>query len=148
MQPNHLAPWHRRHPVAVVVLTVVTAVLIVVTVTLAVVIGLFVMLAHALSDPIPVDRRDAATVRERVEMYGLAVDKGWELTGSQCNRLRDAEPGEKWFPPGPRYAGSVRIDGDDATVVVSSSPTPATAQMVSSLAFRYESGAWRYCGVS
>lgn len=148
MQQTYLAPWHRRHPAVFITLVVTTTVLVVVALTIGAIAGLFVLFVRALSDPVPVDRRDAATVRERVAIYGRAADNGWDLRGSQCAGLVDAEPGRRWFPPGPRYAGAVTIDGDDATVIVSSSPTPATASTVAALTFRYEAGVWRYCGVS
>ncbi len=148
VQQTYLAPWRRRHPAVFITLAVTTTVLVVVVLTIGAVVGLLVLFVRALSDPVPVDRHDAATVRGRVAIYGQAVDNGWDLRGSQCTGLVDAEPARRWFPPGPRYAGAVTIDGDDATVIVSSSPTPATAATVASLTFRYEAGAWRYCGVS
>lgn len=148
MQNSYLAPWRRRHPAAFVVIAIAVVSTLILTVALGTAIGAVVLLAHALSDPIPVDPRDAATVRERVRMYGEALDRGWGVAGSQCTGFADAEAAKRWFPPAPRYAGSVRIDGDEATVIVSSTPNAATAETVAALSFRYEDGAWRYCGVS
>ncbi len=148
VHPTSFAPWHRRHPAAFVVLMVTTIVLVVLALGAGLLLGLGVLFVHALSDPVPADRHDAVGVRQRVAIYGETLDRGWDVRGLLCTRLAEADPADRWFPPAPRTPGVVTIDGDDATVVVSSSNPPAAAATVTTLRFRYESGVWRYCGVS
>ena len=58
-------------------------------------------------------------------------------------------------PARPRSTGDVTVDGEAATMVVHYSPQGAPSdpdeglvRAKTLLQFRYESGMWRYCGVS
>ncbi|NMD57606.1 MULTISPECIES: hypothetical protein [Tsukamurella] len=155
MHPNYFEPWHRRHPAVFIILTVTAIVLIILTVGAGLLLGLGVLFAHALSDPVPVDEHDERTVRARLSGYGADVDSGRDVSGLWCERLVDGDESTRWFPPGPRTTGDVVIDGDIATIGVHYYPQgapkdpdedPVRAKKVAQ--FRYESGMWRYCGVS
>ncbi|CAM3821863.1 hypothetical protein ACXYTP_07000 [Tsukamurella ocularis] len=155
MHPNHFAPWHRRHPAAFVVLMVTAIVLVIVTLGAGLLLGLGVLFVHALSDPVPVDAHDERTVRARFSIYADDVDASRDTSSMWCARLATGDPSGRWFPRGPRSTGDVTIDGDVATMALTYSPQgapsdpdddPVLARTL--VRFRYESGVWRYCGVS
>ena len=151
MHPNYFEPWHRRHPVAFVVLMVTTIVLVVFTLVAGVLLGLGILLVHALSDPVPVDKHDERTVLTRLHNYATDIDTGSDVSSMWCTRLAAGDASTRWFPPGPRSTGDVTITGDAATVVVTYTrkPTDSDEDPAKTLVqFRYESGVWRYCGVS
>ena len=155
MHPTYFEPWHRRHPVAFVLLTVAAATTTVLSLAVASGIGLLILLAHALSDPVPVDAHDERAVRARFSIYADDVDASRDVSGMWCTRLVNGDTGTRWFPPGPRSTGDITIDGEAATMVVHYSPQGAPSdpdedpvRAKTLLQFRYESGMWRYCGVS
>ncbi|MCS3780810.1 hypothetical protein [Tsukamurella ocularis] len=155
MHPNYFEPWHRRHPAAFIILTVTAIVLVILTLGAGLLLGLGVLFVHALSDPVPVDAHDERTVRTRFSSYADDVDASRDVSGMWCTRLKNGAGSTRWFPPGPRSTGDVTVDGDAATIGVhyypQGAPTdpdedPVRAKTL--VQFRYESGLWRYCGVS
>lgn len=155
VHPNYFAPWHRRHPAAFVVLMITAIVLVVLTLGAGLLLGLGVLFVHALSEPVPVDAHDERAVRSRFSTYAGDVDASRDVSVMWCTRLAKGDARSRWFPPGPRSTGDVTIDGDAATIVVHYSPLGAPSdpdedpvRATTLVQFRYESSAWRYCGVS
>lgn len=148
------APLRQRNPAAfvgVVVTAAIAFVLVVALAALAAAVGVLVLLAHALSDPVVHDRHDEVSVRFRAGLFSRDAGSGEDVSAAMCRRILGSfDPADRRYPPVPWLDGAVAIRGDDATVVVTHPVRTGADQGVATttVRFRYEGGLWQYCGIS
>ncbi len=156
MPNTYQAPLRQRNTAAFIAIALTSAIAGTLVVAMAVAgaaIGLLLLLAHAMSDPVALDRPDETSVSFRVSEFSEKITEGgWgDMSDYMCRRLQGSfDARDRWYPPGPWFESSVSVDDHEAKVVVIH---PAAAGIDRGLAtttvrFRYEAGLWQYCGVS